>query len=126
MGEGVKQPCPLCDGLRDHRAMMCKQCRMRKRPPRLGTGAARYVDANGYVRIRINRRPAYEHRHVMEQHIGRKLRRDEHVHHKNHDPQDNRLENLEVLSESEHHREHLTSERAKAMSLLALAAKRKN
>lgn len=38
----------------------------------------------------------------MEQHLGRKLRKDEQVHHINENPLDNRIENLTVLSPKEH------------------------
>jgi predicted nucleic acid-binding Zn ribbon protein len=42
------------------------------------------------------------HRVLMEEHLGRRLRDDEHVHHLNEDKLDNRLENLVVLSQREH------------------------
>ena len=50
------------------------------------------------------------HRWIMEQHLGRGLRPDEQVHHKNGDSLDNRLENLEVLSAKEHMRLHKAHE----------------
>lgn len=48
----------------------------------------------------------YEHRIIMERHLGRKLGRNEVVHHKNNNHLDNRLENLEVMSRAEHTRMH--------------------
>lgn len=52
-----------------------------------------FAGSNGYVR---------EHRWLMEQKLGRLLERTEHVHHKNHVPIDNRLENLVIISPSDH------------------------
>lgn len=52
----------------------------------------------------------YEHRKIMEEYLWRKLTSDEVVHHINGNKLDNRIENLEVISKSEHSRMH-TSKR---------------
>lgn len=56
--------------------------------------------------LSIEGREIREHRWLMEQHLGRPLRRDEHVHHRNHDKTDNRLENLELKPGRVHVQEH--------------------
>lgn len=45
-----------------------------------------------------------EHRLILAQHLGRPLLRVEVVHHINHDPQDNRLENLQLFASNSDHK----------------------
>lgn len=49
-----------------------------------------------------------EYRLVVEKKLGRHLRKGEIVHHRNGDIKDNRPENLEVMTQSEHARRHFT------------------
>ena len=55
-----------------------------------------------YKTVTINGKQVRAHRHLMAQHLGRKLESWEHVHHINGDSHDNRIENLIVLSNAEH------------------------
>jgi len=47
-----------------------------------------------------------QHVYVMSEHIGRPLKKGEHVHHRNHNRSDNRLENLELHTASTHMQTH--------------------
>lgn len=60
-----------------------------------------------YRKLRLDDgRTVNEHRHIMEQSIGRPLLPSEHVHHRNGDKEDNRLENLEIINAKDHGRLH--------------------
>lgn len=45
-------------------------------------------------------------RYLMEQYLGRKLREDEEVHHKDHDKTNDVIENLEVINSTVHRKHH--------------------
>jgi hypothetical protein len=67
-------------------------------------GIQRNITGQGYVRLRFPNkygakgREVLEHRYVMEQALGRELRPEETVHHKNGQRQHNTLDNLELRS----------------------------
>lgn len=63
--------------------------------------------------IKLNGKEMFEHRFIMEQHLSRPLRKDEVVHHINGDTLDNRIENLQVMTKSEHHILHNTGKSRK-------------
>lgn len=67
------------------------------------------MTSNGYVRVRTaDGRWLLEHRAVMEQHLGRRLFRDETVHHRDLNRTNNQIDNLELWTGS-----HPTGQRVK-------------
>ena len=64
--------------------------------------AKMYTDSRGYRMFG----KVYEHRLIMEQHLGRPLSSDEVVHHKDGNPSNNDLSNLEVLNRVTHRKAH--------------------
>ena len=61
-----------------------------------------------YKQIKYKGGYKLEHRAIMEEHLGRKLERNEYVHHINGNKKDNRLENLMVMTPQAHNDLHKT------------------
>jgi len=74
----------------------------------------RRIRQDGYIEVKVAETGKYirdwrlEHRAVMEMHLGRRLKPTETVHHLNEVKTDNHLENLQLLSNSDHVRRHPT------------------
>ena len=87
--------------------MSAKKKGIYKKPTRYGGATKKRRD--GYVSVFVPSHPfcnaegfVMEHRLVMEEHIGRHLNADEVVHHINHKRDDNRIENLLLMTFKEH------------------------
>lgn len=65
-----------------------------------------HFHSQGYITVMRRNNRKLEHRMVMERHLGRVLSPREVIHHVNGHKTDNRIDNLEVMSQSEHMRLH--------------------
>ena len=81
---------------------MCRPCRTKKKGYDVNPI---HVGAEGYVQIKVNdgRRWVAEHILKAEKAIGRRLAKNEVVHHINYNKGDNRNENLLICTKSYHH-----------------------
>ena len=74
--------------------------------PMCGAKPIGYINESGHRLIRVAGQYKQEHRVIIEQSLGRILRRDEFVHHRNGNPSDNRLCNLEIMTPTQHRNLH--------------------
>lgn len=70
-----------------------------------GNYKGRY-EVDGYIWLNVDGRRIAEHRAVAEMALGRPLSSSEIVHHKDHNKTNNRVENLQIVSRSEHAKLH--------------------
>lgn len=102
--------CPICGktfnklGASTYCSLKCMYTSRRGENHPLWNGGISKDD--GYIRQRVDCKLVQQHRKVMEDYLGRKLRPDEIVHHKDHNRANNDISNLEVMTRSEHSRLH--------------------
>jgi hypothetical protein len=81
---------------------------------------------NGYRVLYIDGdKSIKEHIYIMEMHVGRKLSKNEIVHHINKNRSDNRIENLILLTKSEHSSLHRKDEISRGVELFGRAKNKK-
>ena len=72
-----------------------------------------YINSQGYKVFYILGKEIKEQRLIMEQYLGRYLKSEEEVHHINGNRLDNRLENLKIVTKSEHAKIHYPEKKEK-------------
>lgn len=118
--KGEEKPCPVCGKL--FYTTRRKTCSVACGNIYKGQKAEHktYIE-NGYVTEFKNgynkKGNVKQHRRIMEEHIGRRLEPDEVVHHINGIKTDNRIENLQLMTRTEHSSLHRKEEKANGKHL---------
>lgn len=73
---------------------------------KIATFKGRFIRSDGYVAVWYKGKYELEHRVIMSKFLGRDLQANEQVHHRNEIKSDNRFENLEIVTCSEHIRKY--------------------
>ena len=102
-GKFLRKPFDIARAIKKSGTWRCKACTLtvRNKASAYPEGTRRKVLA-GYVEIKVNGSWIREHRHIAEQHLGRKLLPCEIVHHRNGQKNNNDPGNLEVMTHAEH------------------------
>jgi|SRR5580698_541328 hypothetical protein len=90
-----------------HRHKYCSyRCRNHGQEGTRKTKCDRRIKRMGYIMLRINNKYVWEHRLIVERELKIKLKKNQIVHHLNHNRTDNRIENLQVLTRRQHNHIH--------------------
>lgn len=99
-------PCDINQAIENTGLWRCKTCTLIIKNKALSRPLMSKRRHGPCIKIKTEDGWVFEHRYIMEQHLGRKLDVNEAVHHKNHKRSDNRLENLEIMEHGDHSRFH--------------------
>jgi len=107
---------PTAPSRRDRKKFCSLTCRNVGNAKLSAAGRGDSQRGRGDGKTYIKRNGMHEHRYLMEKKLGRKLDTDEVVHHIDGNKRNNSLENLEVITRSEHSRHHAIEQHAKVIN----------